>query len=487
MSKYVVLTGASGLVGRYLVKDLLLAGKQLALVLRPSAKETVAERAEAILQFWEQRLGRHLPRPVVLEGDVAEPNLGLSPESAEWIAAHCDIMIHNAAILTFYGEDRAGEPWRTNLDGTAHTIEFCLKAGIKHFHYVSTAYVAGQRHDLCREDELDKGQGFRNDYEHSKFLAEQLVRNTKGFETITVYRPAVIAGDSQTGYTNTYHGIYAYLKLMSVLVWNTPPGPDGRRHTPIRLDITGDEPRNIVPVDWISACMARLFTTRAAWGGTYHLSPQHLMTAREVIEAGYKYFNSYGVEFGKAKVEHHERSDFEQAAYENKTMYQPYETTDPVFDTTNLKKFTADIPCPEIDEAMIQRFWKYGEEDRWGKRRHPRAKVEFYVAEQLAQRVSERCEDGERTTLGLNVTGPGGGQWTLELSGDVLCRVLPGLPEGDSPQVDLDRDEFAALLRGEALSPLGLISQQTSGAGEELAARVLKAVFSATPTVTRAS
>ena len=86
--KYVLLTGGTGLVGRYLVRDLLLTGHRLALVLRTNGKETVEQRCEAILQYWEAELGRPLPRPVCLQGDVAEPGLGLSQTDRDWIAAN---------------------------------------------------------------------------------------------------------------------------------------------------------------------------------------------------------------------------------------------------------------------------------------------------------------------------------------------------------------------------------------------------------------
>ena len=54
---YTLLTGATGLVGRYLVRDLLLNGHDLAVVVRPSRRQTPRERMEEILQHWERELG----------------------------------------------------------------------------------------------------------------------------------------------------------------------------------------------------------------------------------------------------------------------------------------------------------------------------------------------------------------------------------------------------------------------------------------------
>jgi thioester reductase-like protein len=374
LSEYTLLIGSTGLVGRYLIRDLLLAGHQLALVVRSSKKQDYTERLEEILQMWEAEMDHELPRPICFEGDVAHQDLGLSDEAQEWITENCDSVIHNAAVLTFHGADRQGEPWRTNVQGTQYVLDLCDKLNIRRMHYVSTSYVSGIQDDVVLEDELVEGQTFRNDYEHSKFLAETMVRKADFFESTTIYRPSVIAGDSNNGYTNTYHGLYMYLKLISVLVRNQQPDSDGVRHTPINLRMTGEERRNIVPVDWVSAVICQLFDDKEAHGRTYHLTPTDPITPRQIVDAGYKYFNSRGVEFIGVEDRHNvdRAGKMDEDLHDNMTMYESYEVTDPQFDTTNLQQFAGNLPCPTIDEAMLHRFWKYGEEDRWGKRRRPK-------------------------------------------------------------------------------------------------------------------
>src|SRR5262245_56950104 len=118
MAKYTILKGVTGLVGRYLLRDFSLQDQRLAVIVRPGEKESAAERIESILQFWEANQSVLLPRPVVLEGDVTEPNLGLDATARRWASANSSRILHNAATLTFHGTDRAGEPWRTNLGGT---------------------------------------------------------------------------------------------------------------------------------------------------------------------------------------------------------------------------------------------------------------------------------------------------------------------------------------------------------------------------------
>ena len=76
--KYVLLTGATGLVGRYLMRDLLLRGTRLAVIVRPKKRESARQRIESILASVENEMKVCVPRPVVIEGDVTVKNLGMS-------------------------------------------------------------------------------------------------------------------------------------------------------------------------------------------------------------------------------------------------------------------------------------------------------------------------------------------------------------------------------------------------------------------------
>ncbi|TWU25883.1 SDR family oxidoreductase [Bythopirellula polymerisocia] len=453
MKKYTLLTGSTGLLGRYLLRDLLLAGKRIAVVVRTSQRQTVQQRIEDILQFWEKDLPSFLSRPIYLSGNITEDFLGLDEKSRQWVSEFCDTIIHSAASLTFL-EEPDGEPWKTNVGGTRNVLQLCRDTNIRKLHYVSTAYVCGMREDRVYESELDRGQAFRNDYEKSKLQAEQLIRDDDHIDELTVYRPAVIAGDSQSGYTNTYHGLFLYLKIMCILARNTQPGSDGVRRTEVQLHLTGDEQRNVIPVDWAAAVITHLFCTPEAHGHTFHLAPRVRMTPRQMIEAGCSYFNSTGVEFiGHAEELDLSDGDLQRHAYENSTLYRDYEYSDPEFDTTNLERFAGHLPCPPIDEAMFHRFMKYGEEDNWGKRRLPMARKSFDVAKFLQRAVAlsqttfhdqTSPDQQSRQILGLDLTGPGGGQWTITLNSERIIAVEPGIAATLTSEITLPVELLAA-------------------------------------------
>jgi len=216
--RHLLLTGSTGLLGSYLVRDLLLDGQPLALLVRGSRRESPQARIEQIVTRWEVELGKRLPRPRVFAGDLSSPLCGLGGADVSWIARNCSDLLHNAASLSFRGSDRQAEPWLSNVTGTRNVLDLVHAADIEHLHHVSTAYVCGLRSGRVLEEEADVGQDFANDYERSKVEAEKMVRSAEGPSSVSVYRPSIIVGDSRTGFTSTYHGFYAALRLVHMLL-----------------------------------------------------------------------------------------------------------------------------------------------------------------------------------------------------------------------------------------------------------------------------
>ena len=197
----------------------------MAVLVRPSKSESARQRVETLLRQWELSLETSLPRPVVLEGDLSEIDLGLDNRTLDWIGRHCTSVLHNAASLVFRGDDPDGEPYLSNVEGTRRMLELCRCTGIRQFHHVSTAYVCGLREGRVLESDVDVGQTPGNVYEKTKLQAEMLVRAADFLDPPTIYRPSIIVGDSQTGYTTTYHGFYAPLKLAHTMASKVARAP----------------------------------------------------------------------------------------------------------------------------------------------------------------------------------------------------------------------------------------------------------------------
>ncbi len=380
-TQYKLLTGATGFVGRYVLKDMLLAEMPVAVMVRGTKRETARQRMEGILAYWDERLGRSLPRPVVLEGDVRQAGCGLSVAAFDWLKQHCDTVVHSAASMKFHADEAEGEPFLTNVVGTANLLAVCQASRLRHFHQVSTAYICGLRTGLVRESELDLGQTCGNDYERSKMAAEKQIREAPFLETATFYRPASVLGDSLNGYTTNFHGFYAPLQVLYSMVKGLLAlGDMGKRmiHEAMRqtrfmdrLNLTGSEGKNLVPVDWVSAVLVSILRRPELHGETYHLTPRERTTVQlvgEVFEAALREYAQIPdvVDAPSIEVPASERDGAERVFREQMRVYDSHWRDDPIFDITNTLRAAAHLPCPLADRDLLMRTARFAVQDNFG-------------------------------------------------------------------------------------------------------------------------
>jgi thioester reductase-like protein len=369
---YLLLTGATGLIGRYLLRDLLLADVPVVTVTRATKQGDSGARIEQIICEWERHLQRNLPRPKCIEGDLHQPGLGLDKSTRNWLAANCGSTMHNAGNVSFHNTGGDEEPWRTNVGGTRHLIELCHDVGVNTFHYMSTAYVCGNRTGVILESESDCGQSFESDYEDSKLAAEAVARNA-GFSKLNILRPSSVIGDSQTGYTSTYHGIYLFAQFTYLAHLRSGAEPGEPWLHPVRLFQTGLETHHLVPVDCVSKATVEIVQQEDLAGATYHLTPTVPCNGFEVEDALATYFGYYGVTFvdpsegGQAEL-----NEMEQMFYDAMSRAQHrYLTGDPQFDCTNTKQVVTDWDQVRVTKEHLLKIFDFAVKQRFGKLRSP--------------------------------------------------------------------------------------------------------------------
>lgn len=452
--KYDLLTGATGLLGRYLLRDLLHAGCHLAVLARPGKVQSAAERVEAILGHWEAGGSHALPRPVILEGELSESGLGLGEADRRWAANHCRAVIHSAAAMAFRPDAR-GEPWRTNVQGTANLLDFCHATGIRQFHHVSTAYLCGLRTGRILESELDVGQTLGNVYEDSKLQAEKLVRQA-GFDLLTVYRPASIVGDSQTGYTSNYHGFYLPLQLAYAFSNTIPPAHMNERFC-ARLGLTGDEGKNFVPVDWVAAAIARIVISPSLHGRTYHLAssePVRVRLYQAVVQDAIERFSKRPT---ASAVSDATLAQFERLFHDQMLIYRSHWRDDPIFDLQHTQAALPQLPCPKMDRELLLRVARFAVENAFAAPRHGVAEPPVDVVQQLGPLLRAEVTAAIREPgvhgIALQVNGPGGGQWHLAVRHGEVLAAGRGLGCEPDAACYLNSGTFAALAHGQTTLP----------------------------------
>ncbi len=485
ITSYHLLTGATGFLGSYLLRDCLLEGRRMAVLVRPSKSESARQRIETLLRQWELSLETSLPRPVVLEGDLTEIDLGLDKRSLNWIGRHCTSVFHNAASLVFRGDDPDGEPYLSNIEGTRRVLELCRRTGIRQFHHVSTAYVCGLRKGRILESEVDVGQTAGNVYEKTKLQAEILVRTADFLDPPTIYRPAIIVGDSQTGYTTSYHGFYAPLKLAHTMVGKLAYGATASDRVVEALGIHAGDRKNFVPVDWVSAVMCHIHGRPDCHGTTYHVTTPCPPLIIEMAAAMQEVVEDLSPLSDPGSSWNMDGEWFAKTFREQLGVYSAYWRDDPQFDVTNTLRAAPHLPCPKLDREMMLRLARFAIKANFGRR--PRAKhaPEFDVHSYMQRLRShdDRNEgDPQMAHLGVQVDGPGGGQWDLLVREGRLVTVDDGVSSRSTAVFHVNSATFRSLVRGEFNVSRAVQTGRVRIEGNGMDRRRLEAVLQAAAT-----
>ncbi len=352
----VLLTGATGLVGRFLLAGLMRRQVPTVVLVRSQAHRSALARIDEALAPFETQA--QLPRPIVLEGDLTAPGLGLNREAHQWLQAQRLRILHSAASIRFIADSPDNEPYATNVQGTQSLLDLASSWTVEQFHHVSTAYVQCDRiagkspaERTAFEIPVNSLEKAGNDYERSKIQSEQLVQQCPHLGVTTVYRPSIVVGDSRTGYTSTYHGFYAPLQIalgVAKGIGLTLEVVDDFRRG---LGLRSHDTKNLVPVDWLAEAILHLMHTPTAWGGIYHLThprPAKLIDMQRAII--------------DALVEHVEvpkdRSSSLQINPElfrqQMAVYESYFQDDPPFDRARAHSFLKSLPCPAMDYTALK-------------------------------------------------------------------------------------------------------------------------------------
>jgi thioester reductase-like protein len=256
-------TGATGFIGRHLVERLLEREGDIHVLVREGSEDKL-ERLRAAAGDRADRI-----KPV--QGDLSEPNLGVSEEDRKALAG-VEQFFHLAAIYDMTADEERNK--RLNVQGTGNAIDLANELGAGRFHHVSSIAVAGLYEGHFTEDDFDVGQKLAHPYHQTKFEAEKLVRQrVKG--PWRVYRPGIVVGNSKTGEMDKIDGPYYFFKAIQKVRNTLPPW-----FPLIGLEVGKT---NIVPVDYVAAAMDHIAHQDGLDGRAFHLVNPKMQAAGDVM------------------------------------------------------------------------------------------------------------------------------------------------------------------------------------------------------------
>ncbi len=432
---YILVTGATGFLGHYVLAELLGRHRSCIALLRPPI-EHARERLAALLHEIAIDHDEYVASGALtlVEGDItgAPPDIRDLPVRS---------ILHIAASTSF-APTADGDPARTNVDGTENVLRWADAWGVSEFHLISTAYVCGETEGTVREAAHTVQPRFHNHYERSKWEAERLCMrwaNDNG-RRLTVYRPSIIVGDFHTGRATRFGGIYLSARATEMLHRIHIDSPDHvRRALSVRIAGRADGRQNIVPVDYVARFIGCVAGDPAHQNRVYHLVHPDAPTNGEIKEVFEHYFKIGGGRFVEPEhLRDDDLNELERQFHDATASIRHYLQDTPAFDRRHAEEIerTEAIVCPHYAAADVGRLIRHAQAAGWGRRRQQKSRNTSECAEYFESFLPTRMAESHvaettavTATIRFVIEDEPNGEWTCFFNSGVLTNVRRG-PNG---------------------------------------------------------
>ncbi|MCW5317886.1 amino acid adenylation domain-containing protein [Nostoc sp. KVJ3] len=355
--KAILLTGATGFVGAFLLAELLQQTQaDIYCLVRAGDFNAGKQRLEETLKtylVWEESFNSRI---IPVLGDLSQPLLGLSDEQFHFMALKIDSIYHNGALVNNiypYALFKAA-----NVRGTEEVLRLASQIKIKPVHFISTAsvFTSDEYFKLgvvLENDPLEHSQGLVGGYTQSKWVAEKIVMiaRDRGLPC-SIYRLGRITWHSQTGVWNSNDMFYRFIK--SCIQLKSAPEMNSL------IEIT--------PVDYLAKALINLSQQPESLGKAFHLISSHSAPWSQFINCirslGYP-LQELSDEGWQAKLVRSNQISTDNALYsaislaEDNTSSESNATSSLKIDCQNTLNGLADttLRWPEVDDKLLQAFF----------------------------------------------------------------------------------------------------------------------------------
>ncbi|EPX58947.1 Long-chain-fatty-acid--CoA ligase [Cystobacter fuscus DSM 2262] len=267
--RQVLLTGATGFVGAHLLDQLMRqTHARIVCLVRARDEAQAMERIRTALVGQGLATDGLAERVLALPADLSQPWLGLGATRFHGLAAECDVVYHNAAVVSVVRE--YGSLKAVNVGGTRELLRLAAAVRPKPLHYVSTLAVAppSNLQPEVPEDFVPAHPGLLDGYQRSKWIAERLVQQAgeRGLP-VAVYRLGRVVGASSTGIVNPQDLVWR------ILLAGIPAG------VLPQMDVH----ETWTPVDYVARAIVRLSLVSRS-GPVFNLAPHPDVRLSDVFQ-----------------------------------------------------------------------------------------------------------------------------------------------------------------------------------------------------------
>lgn len=200
----VLLTGATGFLGRYLLRALIQKTNRMVYCLVRAGSPSEAEKRlrQALMTTGDNDFDWDRIRPMA--GDVTLSNFGLSAMEYEILQSQVGIVLHNAANVDFVAPYKELE--RVNAEATGSMLDFATAHHTIPIHFVSTQAIFNTPErptdrSIQSSDFPESVQEIYTGYAQSKWVSEKLLKvaASKGLP-VSIHRPGLVIADAESGF-----------------------------------------------------------------------------------------------------------------------------------------------------------------------------------------------------------------------------------------------------------------------------------------------
>lgn len=295
----IILTGATGFLGAFLMSSLLERGYQVTVLGRPSKTMRLPERLSVLTHWLNIDPGERLS---AIEVDFSKKHLGLDNKVYLNLCANAGKIIHCASDTSFAERNR-NRVVNTNVNSLLSLLDLVVDGRAEHLYYVSTAYACGKCEGICMETPVTT-RSFNNVYEESKAQAEEIIRRSCEANEVplSIVRPSIVYGDSKTGKSLKFNALYYAVKSISFIrdifindirqgrrrsgKWGFSLDDDGLLYLPLKIYLTNRGSVNLIPIDYFVATFLDIIE-HPGTNGIYHITsdnPPDISTLAEYCE-----------------------------------------------------------------------------------------------------------------------------------------------------------------------------------------------------------